>query len=295
MLSVLIPIYNFDVTELVTSLQNQATDCKIDFEILCFDDNSSETFKSKNSQIKNINRVVYKELQQNVGRSKIRNLLAKEAQYEYILFLDCDSKINSKQFIANYIKNCLPNTVVCGGRNYESSSPLQQEKHFRWWYGTNRETTTAEERTKQPYRSFMTNNFLLPKAVFLTIQLDENLIGYGHEDTLFGLELKNKAIAIKHINNPLCHIGLEDTNEFICKTKEGIKNLLKLIESKKIDKSVRLFRYYSLIKMMGLENKLYQYFIKNQKIIESQFFKEKPSLKWFDLYKLCYLISLTKE
>jgi hypothetical protein len=165
---------------------------------------------------------------------------------------------------------------------------------FRWWYGVNRETISVAEREKAPYHAFMTNNFLIPKQLFLSIKLDEKLKGYGHEDTLFGIELKKKNSAIHHINNPLCHIGLETVEDYLNKTKEGIKNLHQLINLGKVDKTVKLYRFYELAKKVGLENNIERYYSKNKHKMEERFKKEKPNLRWFDLYKLGYLISLIK-
>jgi hypothetical protein len=89
-------------------------------------------------------------------------------------------------------KQIKPDVVVYGGRNYEAKPPKEKELFFRWWYGVNRETISVAEREVAPYHAFMTNNFLIPKQLFLSIKLDEKLKGYGHEDTLFGIELKKK-------------------------------------------------------------------------------------------------------
>ncbi len=294
MLSILIPIYNFDVVGFVKDLSNQALACKIEFEILCFDDGSIAEFKSKNQELATLPNVVYTELHQNVGRSKIRNLLAEKAQFEFLLFLDCDSTTNNSLFVKNYIDQAKANVVVYGGRNYANEAPSANEAHFRWWYGVNRETISAKERIKQPYDSFMTNNFLIPRALFNSIKLDETLQGYGHEDTLFGLELKARKISILHIENPLCHIGLESLDEFLQKTKEGIQNLYRLIQSGKVDESIKLYRFYKLVNKLGLTNKIWKYYTKNKSTIEQKLTEKQPNLRWFDLYKLGYLISLTK-
>jgi len=294
MLSILIPIYNFDVVDFVTDLSQQATTCGIDYEILCFDDGSINEFKVKNRQITTIQGVVYNELPQNVGRSKIRNLLAENAKYDYLLFLDCDSKTNTSAFIKNYISSAKPNTVVYGGRNYAAEPPETKDSTFRWWYGVNRETIAVNDRAKQPYHSFMTNNFLISRELFLSIKLNEELNGYGHEDTLLGISLKTKQIHILHIDNPLCHIGLESVDEFLQKTREGIQNLVLLIQSGQVDNSIKLYRYYELVKKIGVETNVLNYYLKNKSNIEEKLKGEKPNLRWFDIYKLGYLISLTK-
>ena len=79
MLSVLIPVYNFDVVLFVKDLAKQCADCKIDFEVLCLDDYSSENYRIKNAVLKSIENVCYEELPNNIGRSKIRNRLAEKA------------------------------------------------------------------------------------------------------------------------------------------------------------------------------------------------------------------------
>ena len=102
MISILIPIYNFAVKELVSKLSRQAQDLNIDFEILCIDDNSKSKYINLNKDLEKINGVIYKINKKNIGRSAIRNLLTKQSKYDYLLFLDCDVKIKD-----NFIKNIL--------------------------------------------------------------------------------------------------------------------------------------------------------------------------------------------
>src|ERR1044071_5613337 len=103
MLSILIPVYNFDVTGLAASLQ--ASETNIPFEIICLDDGSAPMFKAINKKIAGLENIIYEELPQNIGRSKIRNLLAERAKYEYLLFLDCDSTAVSGRFLSSYVSN----------------------------------------------------------------------------------------------------------------------------------------------------------------------------------------------
>jgi glycosyltransferase involved in cell wall biosynthesis len=294
MLSILIPIYNFNVIAFVSDLQQQANWCKIDFEIICVDDCSGANFKKENLSLRNISNVIYEELPENIGRSKIRNLLAEKANYDNLLFLDCDSAVADDNFIKRYVDAIDDSGVIYGGRCYEKNAPTDTNEHFRWWYGVQRETISVENRKKQPYDAFMTNNFLVKKAIYQNIKLDESLKGYGHEDTLFGLELKKKKISIKHIENPLCHIGLEPFEEYILKTEEGIRNLKHLIETNKIDSSVKLYRYYLLLNKFGLTNKVFNYYQNNKTEILQKLKEKEPKIRWFDLYKMGYLISLTK-
>ena len=185
MLSVLIPVYNFNIVELVTDLHAQSSESGIQFEIICFDDASDDFFRNQNREILKLSNVAYDELPENVGRSKIRNSLAEASQFDNLLFLDCDSSLSSSNFIKKYIIHIENYHVVYGGRVYENFPPLSSEKKFRWYYGKKRESFTVEQRMYSPFKSFMTNNFLIKKKAFLSIRLNENIIGYGHEDTMF--------------------------------------------------------------------------------------------------------------
>ncbi len=296
MLSVLIPIYNFDVRQFVKELHKQAENENINFEIILADDASDLHYDKINSELSILSKVKYIRLDKNIGRSRIRNFLAEQAKYDYLLFADCDSEIPASEFTANYIKNVNRNTeVICGGRTYKTKAPENKEKYFRWYYGKKREVTKAEKRNTKPYASFMTNNYLIKKTLHKEILFDENLTQYGHEDTLFGIELKRKNIKIKHIDNPLTHIGLENFDTFIEKTKNGIKNLIFITENYDYPE------LYEEIKLLRIARKLrfldsviifaYKLF---EKIIPKNLKSKKPLLFLFDFYKLGYCFFVKK-
>lgn len=295
MLSILIPIYNFNVVDFVKDLQQQCENTNIAYEIVCVDDCSSPQYSAQNNGLKEISGVTYEQLDTNIGRSQIRNFMAQKANYDWLLFLDADSKTNDKQFIQRYVHQLTPDSILYGGRNYASSPPDGLEYNFRWWYGKNREVISVKSRQSKPYASFMTNNFLIPREIFLAIGLDESLKRYGHEDTLFGMELRKKEIPVIHIDNPLCHIGLEEYDVFMEKTKEGIQNLWYLIQQGKIDDSVRLFRYYKTIKKWQLDGVLCSLFKQYEHLLLKKLKGTRPNLKWFDCYKLGYLTCISRS
>ena len=101
-LSICIPVFNFDVNDLVNDLQSQINSENLDAEIILIDDASNQEFISINENIQaKVSQFIF--LDKNIGRSKIRNLFLKYVQSEYLLFLDCDGKIISKTFLKNYI------------------------------------------------------------------------------------------------------------------------------------------------------------------------------------------------
>lgn len=291
MISILIPVYNFDPRPLVKSLHVQCKQAGIAFEIICLDDASQEEFKKNNREMSGWENVVYNELEKNAGRSKIRNLLAQQAKYEYLLFMDCDSECENERYIINYMSHLQEDKVIYGGRSYSPAEPSDKKLYLRWYYGVERESVAANVRQIHPYRSFMTNNFIIPKKVFEKVKFDETLTGYGHEDTLFSFCLREKEIKILHIENPLRHIGLESAEVFLENTRNGLKNLLILINMKKINSDNRLYSAYRWIKLPGLKKFVVNRFRKKEKKYLENLLSEKPSLKIFDWYKLGYLLA----
>ena len=242
MISILIPVYNFGMEALVGDLLKQAKNAHVPFEIRLYDDGSEPVFKAANRKLLQLEGVIYQEMDRNLGRSAIRNRLARDAQFDQLLFMDCDSAVESDDFLKNYLGHLHPEKVLCGGRTYSPAPPENRELLLRWQIGQAREVSTASQRIPFPYRTFMTNNFVVPRSIFLTIGLNEDLEGYGHEDTLFGLELKRSGVSILHLDNPLRHIGLETCDEFLRKTREGIRNLAFLVQNQLVDQDVRLYQ-----------------------------------------------------
>ena len=295
MLSILIPIYNFNVVQLVKDLHFQSSQTGTPFEILCFDDDSQVFYKEQNRELKDLPGVTYRELQSNIGRSKIRNQLAEASQYDNLLFLDCDSALPNDDFVKKYIIHIENYHVVYGGRIYDQYPPLTKDKYFRWYYGRKRESTNVDFRLRNPYKSFMTNNFLIHKKAFLSIRLNENIQGYGHEDTMFGIRLKENSVAIKHINNPVVHIGLEDFEEYMEKTTEGLKNLLFISGFVDLTNTVRLYRFLTLTKKYRIYNLVDNVEKGLERIILRNLQGNRPILRGFDLFKLGRLIRMEKE
>ena len=180
--------------------------------------------------------------------------------------------------------------MLYGGRVYQKEPP-SKEFYFHWFYGSHREQIPVEVRKLNPYHSFMTNNFLIPKSIFLNILFDENLTQYGHEDTLFGLQLKRANIPILHIDNPLEHEGLETTESFLLKTQQGIENLYFLSKSNEfID--TRLLRTFKQIQSLGLTFFVKIAFQISKSYLENNFHSSNHNLKLFDFYKLGLLTEI---
>ena len=298
MLSVCIPLYNYDVTPLVKKLVEQSNLNSLPVEILVFDDGSTTAYKEHNRKIKKYSEVIYLELEKNLGSAAIRNKLASEAKYDRILFLDSDSDIHPA-FIKNYIPFLAEdNMIVYGGRVHPELLP-SNDKSLRWKVGKIKEDHNAARRSKVPNKSFMSNNFLVKKELFNSISFDETIERSGHEDTMYGIELELKGIKIIHIDNPVVHIGLESNDEFILKTKQRLETLKYLThkynDNHLLSKRITILKYFNLVESCKLISLLGVIYKMTQTMLEKNLCSKNPSMWLYDIYKLGYYSKLKKQ
>jgi glycosyltransferase involved in cell wall biosynthesis len=292
MLSVCIGIYNYDVNQLVKDLCKQADKLGIEYEVLLLDDASKHDFIMKNAKLDFLPHVTYMQNYRNVGRSVIRNTLASKAKYPYLLFMDCDTKVSHPDYLKKYVEAAPTARVISGGYEYKDRKP-KKNYVLRWAYGRQREMVPAEIRNQHPNMSFSTFNFLIEKEIFKTIEFDETLSGYGHEDTLFGLELQNHGIIVRHIDNPLRHEVVATNDKFLKQTENAIDNLFVVYEKVKnkqffVDGNKLLHTLQKLQrkKMVKLYLRFYSLF---KSLIIRNLKSKNPKMRCFDLYKLNYV------
>ena len=295
MLSILIPTYNYNILKLVSVLHEQIEKSGIEFEIICLDD-ASETLFLDNDKINGIENSSYKILETNIGRSKIRNLLAKKAKYDWLLFLDSDVLPKNKHFISEYIMHINnEEKIVYGGILYQEEKP-SEDKLLRWMYGKNREALSFETRNEKPYLSFLTLNFLIRKSIFEKVSFNETIPNLRHEDTLFSYDLMRKKIKIDHIDNPVYHLGLDDFEIAIKKENESLSVLKHLIDNQLIASDyVRISKLVSKIKDFKLLF-AFSFFYKTTRLVFLKNLSSRnPSLFIFDLYRLGYLCNIENK
>ena len=296
MISILIPVFNKDINGLVHSLSNQLASSEINGEIIVIDDASDVYFRNLNHKISDLPFVTYLKLPQNIGRNRIRRQLAEKAKLDWLLFLDGDSKIITKEFISLYQQTILNNVdVIIGGRQYIASAPSECRFRLHWKYGTIREA--GYYRGKHNYAGFISNNFLIRKEIFTRLTFIEELNDYGHEDTWIGIQLEKLKAKISFLNNPVLHDGLEDVEDFMEKSRSAVKNLKLLstiVTDDVLKKHVKLFRYYMLIRKLGLSAFFAGLYSWIQPYANRNIHSCKPSLFLFDLYRLNMLIAINK-
>lgn len=293
MLSILIPTYDYDCRRLVSDLQAQAQQAGIAYEIIVTDDASpTAIYRERNREINRLGHCRLVELPENVGRARIRNRLADEARHEWLLFMDCDAEVISPTFIADYLRHT-DAEVICGGLCH-ADTPASPAVSLRYAYEKRADRRRpARYRRARPYEQFTPFNFLIRRSLFQSIRFDETVRGYGHEDTLFGIALQHRGAAIRHIDNPLRHVGLEANSLFLEKTRSALRNLASMEAAMQGHSS--LLRAYGLLCRLRLHRLVAAWFRKHEPRLAAHLTGPSPRLAIFSAYKLGYYCALQQQ
>lgn len=295
-LSVLIPTYNCDCSRLVQQLQQQLPSKS---EIIVGDDCSTDTETiRKNTEAASLPRCRLYHSSQNIGRAAIRNALAREAKGDWLLFVDADAEVNSDYYISDYICIALTNAssvtpscqVVCGGTGNMEKCPRPAARLRYDYEKANERRRTLAYRQRFPYAQFTTFNFMIRRSTFFEIGFDEHLKDYGHEDTLFGLELEKRGIEILHIDNKLTHLGLEDADVYLAKTETALQSLASM--QPELRQKARVSAVTLKLKSYHLQGLVRFLFKVSKPMLRRNLFGRHPSQILFTLYKLGYYSSL---
>jgi glycosyltransferase involved in cell wall biosynthesis len=295
-ISLLIPVYNYDIVALVHSMKSSFDKISELCEILIGDDGSTPEYYEKYISLQTDQiRVIRSE--KNIGRASIRNKLALEAAGDYLLFVDADMMLTgtSEAYFLKWLPMMGVYRVINGGIMYHESPPGDPDKLLRWKFGKAREQLTAVERNRHPHNNFSTFNVLIDKSVFSKIRFNEELKQYGHEDTLLGYQLKKAGIDILHIDNQLMHEGLESNKEFLDKTKLSIENLSMLYDlvtdKNEFAKTVRLLRVYNKLRILKITKILANIYVRFGERIIIKLDSKKISLRLFNIYRISMFCS----
>lgn len=281
MLSILIPVHNYNCTALVHTLHQQCEASGMVYEILLGNDASTLFLDELHtlSTLSNIRMVTAKE---NIGRSKIRNLLADKAAYNTLLFIDCDADASGNPaYIRQYLPYMGKPCCVVGGTQTHPSLDTP-ETHLNYTYDLLRETQNSQK------GHFTTFQFLIDKALFNKVRFDETISSYGFEDSFFGYEI-SQYTPILYIQNPLVHTGMRSNQAYLTKIDELCATLVQLYcsdQKETLLKVSKLARYVHLLRRLKLQGLMARIFTAHKHRIVQNLCSPTPKLRYLDLYKL---------
>jgi glycosyltransferase involved in cell wall biosynthesis len=298
-ISICVPLYNYPNKALLEGLIRQIKNARLKHELIVIDDASKKVNRLSAEEFGGD--LKYVQLEENVGRSRIRNLFLTYAKYPYLLFLDGDSELISDYFLSRYeefIEKEKNVAVICGRSVYPKEPPAVDFR-LRWLYGSRTESKSAEERNSQPYASFMTNNVILKAEVLKACPFEEKLKGYGHEDTLMGFRLKEMGIALQHFDNPVLNARPDENKLFLSKTTQALSNLLEIHsttdQSKEFEEHVKILRWLRLAKQLKFN---YVFVFLDHVVgnfLKARLEKKGGGLKLFAIWKLMQLTKLDRQ
>lgn len=290
-LSILIPVFNHALLPLVQELRAQLADWPGPVEILCLDDGSAAEYREVNRSLAALPGVHYEELPANVGRAACRNQLAARAQHEWLLLLDNDGRLPDAHFLRRYAAARHRARVLEGGISY-GPAPAAPALQLRYRYATAREARPAAVRNQNPYGQLMLNNLLLRAAVYRQFPLDEQLRHYGHEDTLLGWQLRQAAVSVLRLDNPVRHDeGLEPAAVFLEKSRHAVRNLVRLFRARGgVGNDSRLLRLALRLRRLGLARAARAALHAAEPALRRNLLSPDPDLRRFDLLRLLWTL-----
>ncbi|GGH76574.1 glycosyltransferase [Phaeocystidibacter marisrubri] len=293
MISILIPTYDEDVTALATALSKQAKALDEKAEVLICDQAPNGSHQLSNLKLNALSNVEYLLWNEKSGRSANRNYLAERASNEWLLFLDSDTQVISDDFLKSFADRKEKGHAICGKMVYSEEDP-GPEMRLRWKYGRAREMKSAKQRNVRPFSSFLSYCFLIHKRDFDKVKFDEQIVEYGHEDTLFGKRLAHEFITPIHTDIPLLHTGLIPPSNFLDKVRQSVRSLNQLTERGLVDEDFKLYHTQQRLAKYRFDYLLALFYRIFHKAMEAQLCGAHPSLMVLDLYKLSYFCTFRK-
>lgn len=296
MLSVCIPVFNYDVCELVNDIHKQCKNSDICFEIIISDDVSTDTLKTEKNKTIELPCTEYIVQQKNIGNALNRNFLAQKAKYDWLLFIDADMQTVDSLYIKRYLNAIKENNadVFSGGILYKKEAS-QKEHTLKLLHGRKYEAI-KNNFNKDSFLGFTAANFLIKKEVFTNFPISNLKNKYGYLDTIYGIQLKLNGYNLKLTNNPLYHNGLETANQFISKTEKALENAYFLQKTEpEVAQYLKIIKFYKKIKPFKIVPIVRFAFGLTKNKIRKNLTGNSPSLFLFQLYKLGYFCSVKSE
>jgi glycosyltransferase involved in cell wall biosynthesis len=152
MISILIPVYNYDITSFINCLSGAIEDSEFYNEIIIGADGCDKSFIDSYQKLALLPGVKLHISEENIGRASIRNQLAEKSTGSHLLYIDADAlaQPNVREFLLKYVDHLGVAPVICGGTSYREVPPDDPDRYLRWHYGYYRERPDARRRNKAP-------------------------------------------------------------------------------------------------------------------------------------------------
>jgi glycosyltransferase involved in cell wall biosynthesis len=231
-LSVAMPFFRNDPSPLITALAKQIGDLSV--ELLLVDDGSAQA---------PLTRIVEKILddvpapaslitfKHNQGRSAARNRLIASSRAPFILFLDSDMLPDGPDFLARWVELASSGNVEIAYGGYSTlqvpdCAALALAKRV----AEGSDCASAAQRQAGGALNVATSNLLVAKPIFSDTPFDTDFSGWGWEDVDWALRAAAKGHAIRHVDIPATHLGLDEAAVLLDKFAKAGPNFRRMID-----------------------------------------------------------------
>ena len=224
-LSVLVPFYGDDATQLLSALDAQVKDLSI--EVLFYDDGTGDdALTGRMSKATEAADGAFRLItnRENKGRSAARNSLFEAARSDWVLFLDADMLPAREDFLQNYLSliNVRAADVLFGGFEVEPQAEDADRDVHRALSAVS-DCLTLEERQASGPQYVASSNLCVRREVLEKEPFDSGFSGWGWEDSEWAARIAKRFI-LTHVDNPAIHLGLETTDTLLHRFATSGKN-----------------------------------------------------------------------
>jgi glycosyltransferase involved in cell wall biosynthesis len=231
-LSVLIPFFRDDPTELLARLDEEAGIQGGSVEVVVLDDGSGDPALTKRitAAVKAMRlpgRFV--SLAANEGRSRGRNRLAGHARGGSFLFLDADMRPDHRRFLQTWSDLVAREdpAVAFGGFSLDQS-PADARFAVHRAMSLRAECVPYTQRARQPEKYVYTSNLLVRRDAFQAEAFADDFKGWGWEDVEWGMRIARR-FRVVHLDNPASHLGLDTVEGLTAKYEQSVDNFGRVV------------------------------------------------------------------
>lgn len=153
----------------------------------------------------------------NSGRAIARNRLIARARGAHVLFLDADMALLDRWFLPRWLQLIdTENPAVAFGGFTVDPNPDDRDVALHAFISKRSDCRPAAHRARHPAQALATSNLLVRRDVLNAFAFDPGFRGWGYEDSEWAFRVASRH-AIRHIDNPLRHLGLDTTDALIAK------------------------------------------------------------------------------
>ena len=285
MLSICIPSFSKNTCEIIDRLHCQAKELNEEIEILIATSqtnlDSREVNMCEKFNIKTVTVYRNNSLHENIYA------LAQNARGSYLLLLQSNIVITSKQYLAKLFELMQPGLIIDGGFTVQGKCTSNEHK-ITWQAYREAICKNATQRAQYPYFNLSINNLLIPRGIFLQMPIQDFNIEYraGLE---FSFLLKKNNNPVLHIDNPIAITKYPTNIRFFVQTRKFEREsaiwLLKHNDDDEILNTFEEYRYYNKLRKMKLANIYKVSYTQKAKHIISKLYKEKANINDYRNFK----------